>query len=97
VLECGRKGAGRKGEWDGGRRLFMAARWHGREEKGARGCVGPDWVLGRSAGPRGGRERGGAPANDCRRRRTSTGPRVTGVGLCAAQVALLPKQGRESP
>jgi hypothetical protein len=49
-----------------------------------RGCGG-GWVSGRSVGPHGGRERGGAPAGNCRRRGTGTGPRAAGAGRCAAR------------
>jgi hypothetical protein len=47
--------------------------------------VGVGWVSGRSAGPRGGKERGGAPAGNCRRRRTGTGPRAAGASGTAAK------------
>jgi hypothetical protein len=61
-----------------------------------RGC-GDGWVLGHSAGPLGGRERGRALAGDCRRWKTGTSPRAAGTGQCTERAALLPKQGRVEP
>jgi hypothetical protein len=53
-LSAGEKEQGRKGKWDGGRRLFMVTRWHDREEGGMGGPgFGAVWrgKRGRERGP----------------------------------------------
>jgi hypothetical protein len=57
-LCAGEKERGGKGKQDGGQRLFMAALWHCREEKG-QGVRGRHRVEDRNGEERGGGEHGG--------------------------------------